>query len=98
MNERRRGVKSEITADTKSIWPILRVPEIIGETLTKWKARINSRINLLRNLRSFSGGGIVDGETIVLGTEKELEEQIDKTGSYIRVWRENKNRDEDLMG
>lgn len=85
--------KPQIGKNTKSIWPVTQESmERIGETLADWKQRINTRINLLRNLRSFDDDPFIEGDLIVNGNEKKLNESIDREGNHIRVWGKQKER------
>ncbi len=88
-----RRPNRQIGKNTKSIWPVVQESmERIGETLAQWRQRINARIELLRNLRSFSDEPYIEGDLIVNGTEKKLNESIDREGNHIRVWGKQKER------
>ena len=83
----------KIGKNTRSIWPVVKESmEIIGENLAQWRQRINARINLLRNLRSFDDNPYIEGGLIVNGTEEELNKKIEHEGTYIRVHGKQKDR------
>lgn len=89
--ERRPG--RQIGKNTRSIWPVIpKSIEMVGETLASWMQRINARINLLRNLRSFDDDPYIEGDLIVHGTEEELNTKIDNAGTCIRVHGKQKDR------
>lgn len=85
--------KQKIDKHTRSIWPVIKKEmKVLGETLTEWKQRINARINLLRNLRSFDYDAHVEADLIVNGSEEKVNELIDNEGLNIRVWHKQKEK------